>query len=666
MKKYVIILFLILTLLLRSYFVIKDYKNIPKEEYKIVKGIITNIKKNNGITVVDIKSDKKYRVTIYDDVNYNLGDKVKVDSVFTIAYNNTVFNLFNYRKYLLSKNIKMVASNPKITLIKKNKNIFYKIKNEILRHINKYESSAYLKVFVMGDTSDIKEDLFNSYKNIGISHLFSISGMHVGLFLYFMNYIFKKFKHKNLIIFMFLLFMLFITNYTESFLRCFIFLFIKHINKRLDFKLSDVSILFITLILILIINPFLIYGLGIRFSIIITFYLILSKNLLKNKNYFEKLIVISIVCFLSSIPILASSFFKINILSFLFNLIFVPLVSIIIFPLGIITFVFPFLDSFYMLFINLLEFLSVQLDKVKILSFVISKPSILICFLYYLSLFLAIKINKKYIILFLIILIFNLNSRFFIMNPEIVYLDVGQGDSSVIILPKGRTILIDTGGNLFSNKKIVENKTIPYLNSKGINKIDFLILTHGDSDHMKEAKDLVNKINVGKVIFNQDNYNELEKNLIKVLKEKDIRYYKGCDELKLGKHKLYFLNTKTYDNENDNSNVIYFNFNNYKFLFMADAGKIKEKDIQEKYDLRNIHFLKVAHHGSNTSSSKEFIDQINPKYSIISVGKNNRYNHPNKSVLKTLSNSKIYRTDVNGSISIKLKRNKYKIKLCSP
>lgn len=99
---------------------------------------------------------------------------------------------------------------------------------------------------------------------------------------------------------------------------------------------------------------------------------------------------------------------------------------------------------------------------------------------------------------------------------------------------------------------------------------------------------------------------------------------------------------------------------------MADAGVEKEKNIIEKYNLKDIDFLKVGHHGSNTSSSKEFIDIINPKYSLISVGKSNRYGHPKNSVLNILKNSKIYRTDIDGSIEIKLNKIKYKINNCSP
>ena len=101
-------------------------------------------------------------------------------------------------------------------------------------------------------------------------------------------------------------------------------------------------------------------------------------------------------------------------------------------------------------------------------------------------------------------------------------------------------------------------------------------------------------------------------------------------------------------------------------MFMGDASSTTEHEILDKYNLHDIDVLKVGHHGSRTSSGKEFINEINPKYSIISVGKNNRYGHPNKEVLNNLENSKIYRTDEDGSIMFKIRNNKLKIKTCSP
>ena len=112
--------------------------------------------------------------------------------------------------------------------------------------------------------------------------------------------------------------------------------------------------------------------------------------------------------------------------------------------------------------------------------------------------------------------------------------------------------------------------------------------------------------------------------------------------------------------------MIYTELDGYKFMFMGDASSTTENEIMNKYNLPDIDVLKVGHHGSRTSSSKNFINEIKPKYSVISVGKNNRYGHPNKEVLENLKYSKIYRTDEDGSIMFKIKNNKLKIEICSP
>ena len=189
---------------------------------------------------------------------------------------------------------------------------------------------------------------------------------------------------------------------------------------------------------------------------------------------------------------------------------------------------------------------------------------------------------------------------------------------------------------------------------------------HGDYDYMGEAINLVENFKVEKVIFNCGVFNDLEQELIKELDKKKRKYYSCIKKLNIDNNKLYFLKTKEYDNENDNSNVIYFKYGTFKFLFMGDAGIEKEKDILEKYNISDVYVLKVGHHGSKTSSDKKFIDEIKPKYSIISVGKNNRYGHPNKEVINNLDNSKIYRTDEDGSILFKIKNNKFQIETYSP
>lgn len=664
MRKKIFFLIFVVAIIRLCGVLISDNNYEEKSINKNYTGIITNLVINDTKTVVDI--DRKYKITLYKKVNYNLGDLVNVKGVFKTPSNNTVPNLFNYRKYLLSKKIKMISNDVNIKLIKKNTNIFYKVKNTFIKRILHCKSNQYLNAFILGDTSYIDESVKQGYSSMGISHLFAISGMHVSVFLFSLNVIFKKFKHKNIVIFLFLMFFLFLTNFSESLLRCVLFLFLSKINKKYNLKIKNELLIVFEFLFFILINPYLIYNVGFIFSVVITFFIVLSSDLLKLKKYISKTITLSIICFFSSIPILSFSFFKINLLSIIYNVIFIPLISFFYFPFALITFIFPLFDSFYYQVIKILEWIILNLSSIKLLTFTISKPNIIVVIMYYAFLFLTLKINRKYIAFFILILIININSSLFIKDTEITFLDVGQGDSSIVILPLGKALLIDTGGVYKNNGAIAKNKIIPYLNSMGINKLDTLIITHGDYDHMADAKYLVDNIKIDKVIFNCGVFNELEQDLIKVLDKKKIPYYSCIKELNIDNSKLQFLNTKEYDNENDNSNVIYAKFYNYKFLFMGDASNITEREILDKYNLPNVDVFKAGHHGSKTSSSKELINTINPKYSIISVGKNNRYGHPNKEILESLNESKIYRTDIDGSIMFKIKNNKLKIETCTP
>ena len=154
----------------------------------------------------------------------------------------------------------------------------------------------------------------------------------------------------------------------------------------------------------------------------------------------------------------------------------------------------------------------------------------------------------------------------------------------------------------------------------------------------------------------------MELELIKILEMKDIRYDRKIENLKIGGYDFAFLNNSIYKNENDNSSVIYTKIKNTKLLLMGDAGIAVEKEIISKYNLSNIDILKVGHHGSDTSSSPSFINKVTPKICLISVGKGNWYGHPKESVLETLHNCDLYRTDFNGTIEIKFKNDSYTIR----
>ena len=164
------------------------------------------------------------------------------------------------------------------------------------------------------------------------------------------------------------------------------------------------------------------------------------------------------------------------------------------------------------------------------------------------------------------------------------------------------------------------------------------------------------------VIFNRGDKSLLEEEAIDIFADKDIGYDTFGDKIDIHGIYLYFLNDKIFDNENDNSNVIYFEYLKYKFLFMGDASSNVENYIMSKYNLSDITFFKVGHHGSKTSSSKVFIDCIAPKISLISLGRGNIYGYPNEEVLENLNNSKIYRTDLDGSINIKINKSKVRVR----
>ena len=464
-----------------------------------------------------------------------------------------------------------------------------------------------------------------------------------------------------LLVFLFLV----LLDFPISMLRLFLYLVITYLFKKFNLKVNSLLKYYLVIIITLLINPFYIFNKGFLYSYFISFILILNKDKLTG-NYLFTIFKISLLSFLGSIPLNIYFNYEINLFSIFYNLLYVPIFNLIIFPLSLLTLIFPFLDNLFYLVMEILNNISLLLNNFNQGIIILKKIDIFILGIYILIIIYIINtiLNKKIhgLVILSIILVIHININKFIKDNYVITIDVKQGDSSLLYLDD-KAILIDTGG-LYN--QIVVEKTIIMLKSFGINKIDYLIITHGDYDHMGDSIYLVNNFKVDKVILNNDDYNELEKELIKVLDKKKIKYLKGLQEIKLDNYKLEFLNTSEYDNENDNSNVIYLNYNDYKFLFMGDAGIDREKDILKKYVLKDIDFLKVGHHGSNTSSSKIFINNIKPKYAIISVGKNNRYGHPKSSVLDTLSNSKIYRTDLDGSIVIRFNKNGYKIRTCNP
>lgn len=649
--KIITIIIFITTLLYTNYYPFKS--KYTKEDKEFI-GIVTKCEVKEDKITIEIKAKEKLLITYkYQDKEFNnlsYGDKIKVKGTLITPSKNTNQNTFNYQKYLYHKKIYYLVKASSINKIANNHNYLYTIKNTLYQKIDKLKSSNYIKTLLFCDNT-LSKEIKESYRINGISHLFSVSGMHINFFVsiiyLYLNKITYNKRIKYLITNIFIIIYLILFP-SSSLLRSAVMSILYSINYLLKLKIKKMDILLLTLGVSILINPFIIYDLGYIYSYTITFFLVLSSSTLKKKSKINKIIYISLLSFLVSIPITIYNSYEINIISILLNIILVPIISIIILPLTILTYIFPILDSILYLFTNTLETISLFVSKINITKIIFPKPSLLIIVLYYIIFLLSYQ-SKKYFYLNIILLIIIYISPYLNSNFEVVMFEVGEADCHFIKYPYNKnTILIDTGKSEYK----IKNEIIPYLKSIGIKKIDYLIITHGDEDHIGGAITLINNFQVKNVILNKGTFTDIEKELIKNINKKKIPYQININKINISNHTIYLLNNTKYNNENDNSIITYFTYQKYKFLYMGDASITTEDNLLENYNLNNISILKVGHHGSNTSSSRDFISQINPSISLISVGANNIYHHPNKEVINNLSKSRIYRTDINNMVKL--------------
>lgn len=230
------------------------------------------------------------------------------------------------------------------------------------------------------------------------------------------------------------------------------------------------------------------------------------------------------------------------------------------------------------------------------------------------------------------------------------FIDVGQADSMLGILPNGETILIDAGNREDGNT------IISYIKKQQIKKIDYLIATHPHEDHIGGLAEVINSFDIGSIYMPKvSTTTKTFENALLAIKNKGLKVTTaraGVSILNNDNLKIELLapNSDSYENMNSYSAVTKITFGNTSFLLTGDADNISEGEMF-KYNLK-ADLLKVGHHGSSTSTSAEFLKAVAPKFAVISVGKGNTYGHPAQKTLNTLKNAgvKIYQTDINGTI----------------
>lgn len=248
----------------------------------------------------------------------------------------------------------------------------------------------------------------------------------------------------------------------------------------------------------------------------------------------------------------------------------------------------------------------------------------------------------------------NTTNEFEASEDELVahFIDVGQGDANFIELPNGDTMLIDAGESYESDT------VIDYIENLGYTDIDYVIGTHPHTDHIGGLADVINTFNVTSIYMPKAvSTSKTYENLLETIKDKGLSIHTGKagvevlseDNLSI---EMLAPNAEKYSSMNNYSIVLKITYGNISFLYTGDAEALSEKEITADVE---ADVLKVGHHGSDTSSSDDFLARVNPSYAIISVGANNSYNHPSSSTIEKLEKytNNIYRTDLNGSIIVK-------------
>lgn len=646
---FIVLLFCLLTILKVVNTFAKPLYQEEKLGNQIIKGTVKNINITDYSTKIEVED-----MLITTTGNFKLGEKVVCKGEVTIPSSKRNFYLFDYQKYLASKQIYYTMKG-ECEVEDTSTSLFYSIKSKIIERIEKMESFPYLKAFLLGDNKDISENVKESYQRNGISHLFSVSGMHITFFFLIFRFFIKSEKIRNSFLFIFLLFYLFLTNFSPSVIRASLFFFFSKMTNKLGFTMMQSYLLFTMLVLWY--QPYFLYHTGFLYSFTISFFLLLfSKSLGQEKNYLKNLLKVSVISLMASIPIQIETNFSFNILSPFYNLFFVPIISNFLFPVSFLVFLFPFLDAFYFFLFSILESVSLQLVKIPSILILCHIPWVGVILYYVIFSFVMHKIIKKeykYIVIFFIVIMFH----FFLpyMNPKgtVLMMDVGQGDSTLVIYPHHTlTILVDTGGTFYESG-IAKNTIIPTLHAHGITSLDYLVLSHGDLDHLGEAFQFLKSFSVKEVLFNSGNDNLKELEIMDYLKEKKIPYQKiSKKSIFKKKETISFLNSKKEQDENEDSLVMFLTVNGHTILFMGDSGMESEKQILMEYELPFVDILKVGHHGSKYSSSFEFLSKINPTYCLISAGIDNRYGHPHQETLNRLNLCDTYITSIEGAIKI--------------
>jgi competence protein ComEC len=587
------------------------------------------------------------------------------------------------------------------------------------------DAAALHNAIIPGLKRGLSQEIRDSFSTTGLAHILSISGTHFGLLALIIFSIIKNImKHlpgvmlkyitlyitptqlAALFTFPVLIFYLLISGMSIPTVRSFIMVAIFMLALIFGRRGQWLNSLAIAACIILLWRPDALFDLSFALSFLAVFFIghFLESGIFQRtsepgqirqynkKNNWRQLlhsikekiktgIIISVSAVFGTAPLIAAAFNQFPLISPLTNLIVTPLICLVLLPLGLVSSLFALILDFPVMPLNILTgwITGIALRLVKLFSaipysnFHIHDPSFILVLFYYIATFIIIKKKSvwRFVPLAAVLSIYLVLPHLSSGHMRAVFLDVGQGDASIVVLPDKKIMLIDGGTKLPDTGRRV---IAPYLWSKGLKKIDYIVLSHPHPDHYGGLIYIMENFKVGQVWLTGRTAYE-SGDFFSTVSKKKIPYkiLARGDFLESGKYRIYVLHPYigfhadsprgAYSNQNSDSMVLKVEAAGSSILFTGDIEKEAEEDIVFLGQSLQSDVIKVPHHGSRTSISESFMEAVNPGLAVISAGRNNYFHHPHKSALDMYQGRgvKILRTDISGAVTIIAKDNSMEI-----
>ncbi|HEM4206564.1 TPA: DNA internalization-related competence protein ComEC/Rec2 [Streptococcus suis] len=596
--------------------------------------------------------------------------QLEVEAEISLPAGQRNFKGFDYQAYLKTQGIYRTV---KITAIKKivpvqSWNVFDWLSNwrrQALVYVKTNfpaPMSHYMTGLLFGDLDSDFDQMSDLYSSLGIIHLFALSGMQVGFVIDKFRWILLRLgltkETVDKLQIPFSLVYASLTGFSVSVVRSLVQKILGNLGLR---KLDNFAVTVFVCLLIL--PRFLLTAGGV---LTFTYAFLLTVFDFEDLGQVKKAAVESLSISLGILPVLMTYFYAFQPLSILLTFAFSFVFDVLLLPgLSVIFLLSPIVKITWVNgFFVFMEKIIVWVADLGLRPWILGKPSELVLLLLLVSLFLLYDFHRRKKWLLGLSLVLAL--LFFItkhpLENEVTVVDIGQGDSIFLRDMRGRTVLIDVGGRVdFAAKEAwqersrqanAERTLIPYLHSRGVDRIDSLVLTHTDTDHVGDVLEVAKQVQIGRIYVSPGSLTVPD--FVATLKEINVPVHvvEVGERLPIFDSYLEVLYPDgTGDGGNNDSIVLYGRLLKTNFLFTGDLEQ-GELDLIESYPNLPVDVLKAGHHGSKGSSYPEFLDHIEAKIALVSAGENNRYKHPHQETLERFDsrNIQVYRTDQQGAI----------------